>query len=71
MNFSLPSEFILRSMNLLYEYCLKERGFVILKREIQFPIWGNSKQITSSQVMNQSEAIFITETGKLNNSYID
>ena len=28
----------------------------------------NSKQITSSQVMNQSEAIFGKETGKLKNS---
>ena len=47
MNFSLPSEFILRSMNLLYEYCLKERGFVILKIEIQFATWLKSKQIIS------------------------
>ena len=44
------------------------RGCVILRRKIQFPTWGNSKQITSSQVMNQSEAIFGKETGKLKNS---
>lgn len=37
-------------------------------RDFQFPTWGNSKQITSSQVMNQSEAIFGKETGKLKNS---
>ena len=44
------------------------RGCVILRRKIQFPTWGNSKQITSSHVMNQSEAIFGKETGKLKNS---
>ena len=37
-------------------------------RDFQFPTWGNSKQITSSHVMNQSEAIFGEETGKLKNS---